>query len=165
MCVSKRENHAHSDRVFHPLFLPRLSRAWLFRQARSCTSRVKTVPNAARSSGKTSFQPLPVFPTATAAFNGSIVDQLLLFFFFRYFFCPFFFPFPLQNRIFRYTREFCRFVIAVFNSATVIFSFFFALVLTQLYNFVIEMSFLKMWNNRLTCNMILILLIVSNLLC
>lgn len=105
MCVSKRENHAHSDRVFHPLFLPRLSRAWLFRQARSCTSRVKTVPNAARSSGKTSFQPLPVFPTATAAFNGSIVDQLL-FFFFSIFFCPSFFPSPLQNRIFRYMREF-----------------------------------------------------------
>lgn len=105
MCVSKRENHAHSDRVFHPLFLPRLSRAWLFRQARSCTSRVKTVPNAARSSGKTSFQPLPVFPTATAAFNGSIVDQLL-FFFFSIFFCPSFFPSPLQNRIFRYMRKF-----------------------------------------------------------
>lgn len=105
MCVSKRENHAHSDRVFHPLFLPRLSRAWLFRQARSCTSRVKTVPNAARSSGKTSFQPLPVFPTATAAFNGSIVDQLL-FFFFSIFFCPSFFPSLLQNRIFRYMREF-----------------------------------------------------------
>lgn len=94
MCVSKRENHAHSDRVFHPLFLPRLSRAWLFRQARSCTSRVKTVPNAARSSGKTSFQPLPVFPTATAAFNGSIVDQLLLFFFFSIFFLPFLFSLP-----------------------------------------------------------------------
>lgn len=48
------------------------------------------------------------------------------FFFFRYFFSPPSFSLsPLQNRIFRYTREFCRFVIAVFNSATVFFFFFF----------------------------------------
>lgn len=47
------------------------------------------------------------------------------FFFFRYFFSPPSFSLsPLQNRIFRYTREFCRFVIAVFNSATVFFFFF-----------------------------------------
>lgn len=130
MCVSKWENHAHSDRVFHPLFLPRLSRAWLFRQARSCTSRVKTVPNAARSSGKTSFQPLPVFPTATAAFNGSIVDQLL-FFFFSIFFCPSFFPSPLQNRIFRYMREFAD----LLSRYSIFCFFFFALLLTQLLQF------------------------------
>lgn len=121
MCVSKRENHAHSDRVFHPLFLPRLSRAWLFRQARSCTSRVKTVPNAARSSGKTSFQPLPVFPTATAAFNGSIVDQLLFFFFFDIF-LPFLFSFPPPKSDFQVHEGICRFVIAVFNF---LFCFFF----------------------------------------
>lgn len=90
-CVSVYErawakSHAHRV-VFHPLFLPRLSSARLFRQARSCTSRVKTVPNAARSSGKTSFQLLPVFPTAATVFNGSIVDQLFFisFIFFGWF--------------------------------------------------------------------------------
>lgn len=75
------KSHAHRL-VFHPLFLPHLSSARLFRQARSCTSRVKTVPNAARSSGKTSFQLLPVFPTAATVFNGSIVDQLFFYFFY-----------------------------------------------------------------------------------
>lgn len=141
MYVSKRENHAHSDRVFHPLFLPRLSRAWLFRQARSCTSRVKTVPNAARSSGKTSFQPLPVFPTATAAFNGSIVDQLL--FFFDIFFClPPFSP-PPSKIEFLGTRGNFADLLSRYSILPLFFFFFFALLLTQLYSFVIETCFLK----------------------
>lgn len=148
MCVSKRENHAHSDRVFHPLFLPRLSRAWLFRQARSCTSRVKTVPNAARSSGKTSFQPLPVFPTATAAFNGSIVDQLLFFFFFRYFFALPFFPPPSKIGFLGTwgNLPICYRGIQFF----VLFFFFLRYFWPNCYSFVIE-TFLEIWNNRLIC--------------
>lgn len=143
MYMPKRENHAHSDGVFHPLFLPRLSRAWLFRQARSCTSRVKTVPNAARSSGKTSFQPLPVFPTATAAFNGFHRWPTSFFFFFSIFFLPFLSPLP--NRIFTGRRgNFADLLSRLFNSAVFLFALlFFA---TQLHSFVIE----KMWDNRLT---------------
>lgn len=144
MYVSKRENHAHSDRVFHPLFLPRLSRAWLFRQARSCTSRVKTVPNAARSSGKTSFQPLPVFPTATAAFNGSIVDQLLFFFFFSiFFFASLLFSSPPSKIEFLGTRGNFADLLSRYSILPLFFFFFFALLLTQLYSFVIETCFLK----------------------
>lgn len=44
--------------------------------------------------GKQAFKPLPVFPTATAAFNGSIVDQLLFFFFDIFFRLPLFPPPP-----------------------------------------------------------------------
>ena len=52
-----------------------VARAGLFRQARS---RVKTVPNAARSSRKTSFQLLPVFPTRLSLTASSLTNFFLL---------------------------------------------------------------------------------------
>lgn len=55
-----------------------VAHAGLFRQARSCTSRVKTVPNAARSSRKTSFQLLPVFPTRLSLTASSLTNFFLL---------------------------------------------------------------------------------------
>lgn len=93
--------------------------------------------------GKQAFSRCPFSLPQPLPLTGSIVDQLLFFFFFSIFFLPFLSPLP--NRIFTGRRgNFADLLSRLFNSAVFLFALlFFA---TQLHSFVIE----KMWDNRLT---------------
>lgn len=97
--------------------------------------------------GKQAFSRCPFSLPQPLPLTGPSLTNFF-FFFFSIFFCPSFFPSPLQNRIFRYMREFAD-LLSRYSIFCFVF-FFLRYFWPNCYSFVIE-TFLEIWNNRLTC--------------